>query len=306
MTERTDEADEDAQAEQPRPLQVRRGAMLVEEVADALKGWQQGDVLMGVDIPFVCFAHADLPLSDASRAAKAGEDALLDVLTDEIGYAILSQTCDIVKSAEKRPYIELCPVVEVSVETMAEVAALRTPRFALLPALASRRLVADLDRVMVVEKPVAAALPADAHARGCTSDAQIRRFAEAVARKHLRFAFPDDFNAGMRRVAACINQKHSKQSALGGFLKAVHDIRAVCPNWSAAKPDVLILFVFETTALIPADADKHIDDLLSRFTPTGAFARPRGQVAAYDTMTAARYRASDQLDFERLSIADND
>lgn len=306
MTDLTDEAGTDPQEAEPKPFQVRRGALSVADVTSVLNTWQQGDILLGVNIPFVCFGHADLPVSEASRATAAGEDALLDVLTDEIGFAILSQTCDIVRSVEKRPYIELCPVVEVSPETMKDVLSGRTPRFAPLPAISEKRLVADLDRVMVVEKPVLGGLPAQARVRGCPTDAEIRRFAEAVARKHSRFAFPDDFNAGMRRVAACINQKHGKKSPLGGFLQTVHDVRAACSNWNAAKPDVVLLFVFETAAEIPVDADKHIDDLLSRFTVTGGFTRPRGQAVSYDTMSAARYRATDQLDFERLSIADND
>lgn len=74
--------------------------MSVAEVDRALSTWRQGDVLLAIDVPFVCSAHAGTPLSDAARAgAASGADPLLDVLTDEIGFVVLSQTCDVVRSA---------------------------------------------------------------------------------------------------------------------------------------------------------------------------------------------------------------
>ena len=274
--------------------------MVAAAVDAALAGWRQGDVLLDVDIPFVTFGHAGLALTLAVEV-EAGADPLVDLLTDEPGYVVVSQTCDIVRSAEVRPYVELCPLVEISGEDLVNVRAGRMPRYAAVAGTADRRLVADLDRTMVVEKPLLAALPAAARIIGCPTDADTRRLAQALARKHARFAFPDDFSIGMRPVTKQIVNRHGKDSPMGGFLERVSDIRALSPDWSAAEPEVMLLFVFETVGDIPSDADEHIVALTEKFAPTGPFTAIGGQAVSFDTMTAARYLESDSLDFDHLS-----
>lgn len=274
--------------------------MVVAAVDAALADWRQGDVLLDVDIPFVTFGHAGLPLT-LGVEVEAGDDPLVDLLTDEPGYVVVSQTCDIVRSAEVRPYVELCPLIEISGEDLVNVRAGRMPRYAAVAGTADRRLVADLDRTMVVEKPLLAALPVAARTIGCPTDADTRRLAQALARKHARFAFPDDFSIGMRPVTKQVVTRHGKDSPMGGFLGRVSDIRALSPDWSAAEPDVMLLFVFETVGDIPSDADEHIAALTDKFAPTGLFVAIAGQAVSLDTMTAARYRESDALDFDHLS-----
>ncbi|WP_150131220.1 hypothetical protein [Sphingobium yanoikuyae] len=271
----------------------------------ALASWRQGDILIDVDIPFVTFGHAGLPLT-RDVEIDVGEDPLVDLLTDEPGYVIISQTCDIVRSAQARPYVEISPLVEVSGEDLVNVRAGRMPRYAAIPATAGRRLVADLDRTMVVEKPLLAALPNVARMVGCPTDGDTRRLAQALARKHARFAFPDDFSIAMRPVTKQIVARHGKLSPIGGFLNRVTDIRALSPNWNAPEPEVTLLFLFDTIEDIPADADEHIGVLIEKFAPTGAFTAIGGQSASLETMTAARYLASDSLDFDRLSEPDID
>ncbi len=97
---------------------------------------------------------------------------------------------------------------------------------------------------MVVEKPLLAAFPAEAREAGCPTEADGRRFAAALARKHARFAFPDDFNAGMKRVANQIVSRHGKDSDMGGFLEAVQEIRALLSGLErrTARGDLAIRF----------------------------------------------------------------
>jgi hypothetical protein len=283
-------------------------ALCAAEVNRRLKQWRQGDLLIGVDLPFVTFAHRDLPLTAISSETIANDDdggAIVDVLSDEPGYCIISQSCDLVRGCCDRPYVELAPLVPVDPATMQLVQKGRVEKYAPHPLLAEQGLVVDLDRVMVVEKPVLADLDPGCRQAGLQKDDERRRFAATLARKRGRFAFPDDFVAGMRRLRDHIVSKHAKNSPLGGFLEALAEIRMFCPDWSAAEPDVTMLLVFDEGHQIPADAKKHADDLAGRFTPTGVFKKLAVQVAAFETMSAARYRASDLLELDFLSQAND-
>ncbi|PSJ36283.1 hypothetical protein [Allosphingosinicella deserti] len=276
--------------------------MRLEDVDAKMKDWRQGDVVLGLAVPFVSFAHSATPVSRDARLQAEGADQtdfLLDVMTDVPGFAVLSQTCDIVRDSERRPYVEVAPLI--ASDTSNPAAFRKSTHRAYVPALEAHGLVADLDRVMVIEKPLLAALPPEARIIGCPSEDDRRRFAEALARKHLRFAFPDDFNKALARISQQVTKRHGKDSPMGNFLGLTDDIRAYSPDWDAAEPNVLILFVFPEAAAIPDNAQKLVDELIDRFVPTGAFKNLRGQAVAYDTMTAARYRETDSLDFDHLS-----
>ena len=282
--------------------------MCAAEVDLCLKTWRQGDLLIGADLPFVTFAHRDLPLTEVSKdtVAEDGADTMvIDVLSDEPGYAITSQSCDLVRSCNDRPYVEIAPLVPVDPATMLLVQRGKVERFAPHPLLGEKGLVVDLDRVMVVEKPVLACLDPGVRLVGLSSDDERRRFAGTLARKRGRFAFPDDFVAAVRRLRDHIVSKHAKNSPLGGFLASVAEIRMFCPDWRAEEPEVTMLFLFDEQHQIPADAKKHADDLAGRFTPTGAFKKLKVQVASFETMSAARYRASDLLELDFLSQAND-
>lgn len=273
-----------------------------------MKTWRQGDLLFGADLPFVTFAHRHLPMTEVSKSTVADDHAesmVVDVLSDEVGYVITSQSCDLVRSCSDRPYVEIAPLIPVDSATILLVQRGKVERYACHPLLGDRGLVVDLDRVMVVEKPVLADLDPDLRQAGLSSDDERRRFAGALARKRGRFAFPDDFVTAVRRLRDHIISKHAKNSPLGGFLANVAEIRMFCPDWRADEPQVTMLFLFEEEHQIPADAKKHADDLAARFIPTGAFKKLKVQVAAFETMSAARYRASDLLELDFLSQAND-
>jgi hypothetical protein len=116
----------------------------------------------------------------------------------------------------------VAPLVEVPADVFEETQRRRRPGYAYVPALAERRLVADLDRVMTVEKSVAMSWR---RTQGCRSDDEVRAFAEALARKRQRFAFPDDFTAATKALQGRLRGKHDKQTSEGQALRALPEIR---------------------------------------------------------------------------------
>lgn len=94
-----------------------------------------------------------------------------------------TQTCDLVRRCADRPFVEVSPLVEVDDRVLREVERGRRPNYGFIPGVAPRRLVADLDRVMTVEKAVVAAW---ARVEGSRTDDDARRLSLALARKRAR------------------------------------------------------------------------------------------------------------------------
>ena len=103
---------------------------------------------------------------------------------------MLSQTCDVVRGCRERPFVEIAPLMRMSEQDVEAVRRLKRPAFACVSATAADCLVADLDRTMTVEKALVAGWT---RIPGWETDAELRDFALALARKRSRFAFPDDF-----------------------------------------------------------------------------------------------------------------
>ncbi|GAA6617093.1 hypothetical protein [Scytonema sp. NUACC26] len=54
-----------------------------------------------------------------------------DLAESEVrGFAVVTQTCDIVRSCVERPFIEIVPLVEVEKQRMHEIQRSRLPRYA--------------------------------------------------------------------------------------------------------------------------------------------------------------------------------
>ena len=122
-------------------------------VDDALCSWRQGDCVLG-DQAFLFRLNPVAPISEpAAIAAADGVDA---AEAQVHGFTIVTQTCDIVRACVSRPFVQVCPLVEVNADRLAEIRRGRRPNYAFLPGIAPHGLVADLDRVMTVEKAVVA------------------------------------------------------------------------------------------------------------------------------------------------------
>lgn len=275
-------------------------------IDDELQRWSQGDIAPASALQFVHVADLTCPLTPqaeklATDDLEAGDPLAIVGTTVETGFVVLSQTCDVVRFCADRPFVEIAVLQPVSAETMGNVKRGRIPRLAFVPAVEAQNQVADLDRTMTIEKTVLAQIPADQRVPGCRDDAERQAFASALSRKYNRFAFPDDFNKAAGEIINRIRKGHGRDSDRGRALLALREIRIECaPNWTA--PDELtFLFLFDRDADIPNDAKTIIEQLMDDWVDKAPFIDPSFQIFGLDSVTAARYLASQPLDFDYLS-----
>lgn len=272
----------------------KRGA-----VDAALSDWRQGDCWVAQDQWFVHrFALATPLTNEATSAATEGVD-LAEV--EVTGFVLLSQTCDIVRSCADRPYLEIAPLVRVDESPLREIERGRRPRYAFIPALSSDRLVADLDRVMTVEKGV---LTGVERIPGCRNDNESRSFGQALARKRTRWAFPDDFTQLASGLQSRLQEKHDKQSDEGAALRALRQIRVrAAPSWDSGSIEVTFWFIRheEEPDFRGTSWHKLLEKWLELVPEVGRYESVEGAVVTLDDLTARDYIESDPLDLDHLS-----
>jgi len=238
-----------------------------------------------------------------AEAREAFTQADADLVETEVrGFIVVTQTCDIVRSCAARPFIELCPLVVVDADRLEEIKRCRRPAYAFVPQLLARRLVADLDRVMTVEKPLVATWE---RTSGWETDTEARAFALALSRKRARFAFPDDFSALAKKLLGRLSDKHEKNTDEGRGLRALSEIRVqASPSWEAKEVDIFFWFLREEDNL--DFESKNWADLLrewlSLVPAMGRFHAVSGQVTTLEDMTAREYVDSDHLDLDYVSL----
>ncbi len=213
-----------------------------EAIDDALETWRQGDCVVGEQW-FLSRVDPEKPLTiEAIEAAEAEADA---AEAEVRGLMLATQSCDAVRDCADRPFVEVCPLVEVEAGRLEEIRRGRRPNYAYVPGLAAQRLVADLDRAMTVEKAVVASWT---RVRGCSDDGEVRRLAHALARKRVRAAFPNDFVILASKLSNRLSEKHDKGSDEGRALRALREIRVrAAPAWEAEKVGLegVRFFVYE-------------------------------------------------------------
>jgi hypothetical protein len=268
-------------------------------VDEALLGWRQGDCVVGEQW-FVRRIDPSVRVTGVSYDTSSEDIDLQE--TCEKGFVVVTQTCDIVRACAERPYLEVCPLIEIPEGALREAEKGRRPALAVVPLLRSQRLVADLDRVMTVEKPVVATWP---RTPGWTTDDEARDFAASLARKRARFAFPDDFVRFAKRLEDRLSEKHDKQSDEGRALRALREIRVqASPAWDATG-EIALMFWFVRNDQSPDFEGRSWADLLETWRrlvpPNERFSGVEAQVATLDEMVAADYVYSDPLDLDHLS-----
>lgn len=279
-------------------------------IDDALQSWRQGDITLDTGLEFVHFADLTRPHGPVSRQvaealANDGETVgagATPILDEVSGMVILSQTCDVVRGCRDRPYVEVAPLVEVPETLLNEIRVFKRPGFACVPKTVEDRLVADLDRTMTVEKSLVATWN---RTPGCETDEQVRDFANALARKRTRFAFPDDFVAAAQRLQERLVDKHNKKSDEGAHLRSLREIRVrAAPSWDADEVELSWWFIKEGE---PVDAHidwpKFLDRWLALFDQTGRFHGNVPIACRLEDLTARDYVESDRLDLDRLSAS---
>jgi hypothetical protein len=192
-------------------------------------------------------------------------------------------------------------LVAVDDRYLQEIHRLKRPRYAYIAGVAQFNLVADLDRVMTVEKAVVARWE---RISGCQSDADTRLLAEALARKRSRFAFPNDFNRFSHSLQKRMQDKHAKSSTEGEALRALLEIRvSAVPAWDAETVALIFWFIRAEADDLFADRAWHefLAGWLKLLPPSARFSSVEGLVVSLEDMTAKDYLHSDRLDLDRLS-----
>jgi len=267
----------------------------------ALSAWRQGDCVLGEH----WFAHrfdTSFTVTEAGRvAAQSGAD-----IADQqvLGLVVLTQTCDIIRSCAERPYVEVGPLVEVDDVRLREIQRGRRPAYAFVPLLAKRKLAADLDRVMTVEKPLVATWE---RTQGWIHDAEARAFALALARKRARFAFPDDFTKLVRKLQKRLEEKHDRESIEGRALRALREIRvAASPSWDENPCTLTFWFVHngENDDFEGETWGALVEAWLKLAPESGRFTKIYGQITTLEDLRAADYVDSAPLDLDQLSSRD--
>lgn len=267
-------------------------------VDEAVGTWRQGDCVLG-DHQFVFRLDTDSPLTEPATVAAA--DRANTAEENVRGFAIVTQTCDIVRGCRDRPFVQVSPLVKVAAATLREIERGRRPRYAFVPAVAAENLVADLDRVMTVEKAI---LVGWTRVEGVRNENDARRFRFALTRNRARPAFPDDFVRLISDLTRRISARHDAQSDEGRALRALREIRIRAePSWNADKIRVMFWFIRDESS--PSFDGKswnsYREQWMRRVPKTGRFDSVDGAVQTLDDLTAQEYVESDPLDFDHLS-----
>jgi hypothetical protein len=265
----------------------------------ALADWQQGDCVLNVS-GFLYRFHAQRPATAESQEAASQSDV---VEVDVPGFVVVSQTCDIQRAAAERPFVTMCALLQcpewLSIE---DVRNCLRPRFAFVAGVASLGLVADLDQVMTIEKPL---LTSWQSTRGCQTANEQRAFAAAVGRKFARFAFPDDFVQIMSDFTNLVKRKHGRmQSEEGQALASLREIRvAATPDWNASSIQLHLIFIRhdEQTESSGRSWAHWLTKWLAKIPNSGRYASVSGVVSSLSEIRADEYVVSDQLDLDHLS-----
>ena len=278
-------------------------------IDEVLRAWRQGDVSLDAGLEFLHIADLSRPHSPASRqvaGAMADSGELIEagpipVLEQVRGMVMLSQTCDVVRGCQERPFVEVAPLIEMSGRETEAVRRLKRPAFAYIPATAGECLVADLDRTMTVEKAVVAGWT---RTPGGWTDDELRDFALALARKRSRFAFPDDFVAAAQALQRRFVDKHDKETVEGAHLRVLREIRVrAAPSWNEKQIRLGWWFVKDSDPEnVDADWPSFMDQWLGLFDQTGRFRLDPPTACRLEDMTARDYMESDRLDLDRLSV----
>lgn len=267
------------------------------KVDQETRKWQQGDYCLG-DLEFYLVVNSEQHI--AAREQLDSEET--SILQPVRGLCVVSQTCDIVRTCRKRPFVEFSPLVEVNSKYLAEVKKGMRPNYAFLRPLENDLLVVDLDRTMTAEKSLLLKLDRLA---GLGTDEEKRMFSWSLGRKRTRFAFPDDFIALINKLSNRIKNKHKKFSNEGSFINSLREIRVrAAPSWNHPKVEVTIYLVKETNSEVSVsfqDEKKVIETWSCQIGQSNRYDPINFEITGLEVLSAQDYVESDPLDFDHLS-----
>lgn len=259
---------------------------------EKLRAWRQGDYT------------TDLKSAITLEGIDDGSPDILD--KDAEGVIVTSQTCDIVNLGAGREYITVVPLVKATASMVIDAEKGVTPSLAALEEPPAPDVVADLNRPVSVRKEYVAGW---SRKEGFASDERRARFADILARKAGRFAFPDDF---ARHVLGSLRERArkaaGKDSEQGHAYASIASIRASAhPGWDAADVAVGFFFILEPEdrrqAKISQIRTVLAEHLKTIKWPQGFRAASDGgfEVVSLDDLTARQFAESQPVDLDYLS-----
>lgn len=253
---------------------------------------------------------------------------------------VLTQTCDIVRPPDQRPYLQVAALIRVSDANKAKrYAEGETPQYVAVPE-AGPDVFADLDRIITLEKR----LIADClhHAGVAVDQEEVRRFGQAVARKFGRYPFPNYFIQSVEPLRSRVLRRWDKpDSPEGKVLADLVQIRVQpVPVEPSPETDLTLVFIMRqgslpiladppapTTAIITWLAiHKQASEIATKLTdptigpddrahlysklaeawaglcrPNSAIRSVSGQIVSEDEYVLSDYWQSERLDLDQLS-----
>ena len=273
------------------------------DVDKALEQWRQGDIILAPAFNLIHLAKLTQPLTPAATEAQLGaapnaDPEILETAAD--GFIVLTQTCDLVRDAKNKPYAHLALLrPAATADEFRQTRRCERPSLAYVPAVADRNLVADLNRIMTVEKSILASF---ARTPGFGTADEADAFAAALSRHRRRFAFPDAFNAAIGKFQKRLKDRAGKNSDEGRHVDALIEVRVTAsPSWEADKVAITLWLIKR------GDPDKQqwlhfMAEWVKLIDQTGRYvldSEPR--LRRLDDMRASEYFASHQLDLDHLS-----
>ena len=284
---------------------------------EALGSWSQGDFVL-LEVPFTSLHKpSESAIPDVAPLLEEGTEDFLDVSRIFPGAVLLSQTCDVVRTCveENRACLQFAALVPATEALLEQVKDCQRPNYALVPGAMQHHLVANLNLVTLVEKPLCATWPRN---RGCQNDQESRAFSMALARHKSRHAFPDDFSDHVVKALQdrMVNRHGSKapldqgnadqrSAALEAHgARALREIRVTArPSWS--EPTEVLFYMIrksKSDGISEAQWEELRTIWQGLLATHGSFTKkPEVKIVLLSEMDAEEYVGSDQLDLDYLS-----
>ncbi len=229
-----------------------------------LADYRQGDLLT---LPSFVHLEGGQTWRPYRKAARPDHQV---VTTHIDGLVLVTQTCDIVRSAEAGRFLQAAPIVSAAGPT--EAAAWNdgaSSRYVAVPGIGPLAFV-DLDRIVTLAPSLALRC---SRRPGVQPDGRaVSRFGQAVARKFGRYPFPDDLGPSLKKLRASILHKWDRpDSPENHVLQALLQVRVESPcggeSGEELPVDVTLVFVMRAGFLPlneePAEASPALAGWLS-------------------------------------------
>lgn len=246
--------------------------------------WRQGDVTLDIK---------ELP-------ALSSNDGDAEFFATK-GVVVVTQTCDIVRSSEDKPFFQVAALVTATDSEIEQIRKYMRPRFVYVPQCVSMNLVGDLDHTISFKKELLAGwsrLPAPENAEAS------REFGYAAGRHRSRAAFPDRWASELDDLRNWLRSKSSKDSDEGRFAKAIEQMRIIANDVECPEEAHIICIIPHDTAPVVRSvwAQTMVPKMESKIADSWG-CKVNFTLQTTSEITAAEYLGSLRLDFDALSRA---